>query len=395
MIKTYFLLLFSLIVSYSYSQEIFTLNQGGTDQKAYFSEVNYESVRDKIIVKAIINGKNYRFIVDTGAPNMITKKVFEALNPTILKKIPIADANNKTDSLTVVLLSEIKLGNVTFNNIPTLVAEDTFIFDCHEVDGFIGSNMLRNTIVRFSSKDHKIILTDETIQLPLNKNQRSDLILTPAQSSPFLTTTVKGKGKGKIELLFDTGMEGMFDLALKHYAILEKENIFDELAKSNGQGLLGLNGLGNDTIQHLLRVPELTINGTLFKNVSIQTTPNLNSRIGANLLKYGIVTVDYKNKKFYFEPFDTTVDLLEKHFPITISIKKNKAVIGTVWDEKLKDEISQGDELLAVDDMNYEDINPCDLITKTKILEGKTQVTLTLKNSKGLLKKIFISKSIQ
>ena len=58
----------------------------------------------------------------------------------------------------------------------------------------------------------------------------------------------------------------MFDLALKHYAILEKENIFDELAKSRGLGTLGLKGVGKDTTQYLLRVLELNINEAIFKN---------------------------------------------------------------------------------------------------------------------------------
>lgn len=395
MIKIYFIFLFSLIFSYSHSQDQFTLSEGFTTQKSYFSEIHYISVRDKIIIKASINGKNYRFILDTGAPTMITRKVFNELNLAILKKISINDANDKKDSLSIVNLNKVVLGDIIFNDVPALIAEDAFIFDCHQVDGFIGSNMLRNTIIKFLAKDQKLIITDDGIKLSLNKKYASNLFLTPSQSSPFFKLKVKGKDTGSIELLFDTGMEGMFDLSLKHYAVLEKEKIFDELAVSSGLGPFGLFGSGNSTAQYLLRVPELNINGTIFRNVSIQTTSNSNSRVGVELLKYGTVTLDYKNKKFYFEPFNNTIDLLRMHFPISFTIKNNKTIVAIVWDSNLNREVSPGDELIAVNDVNYRDIDPCDLLIKPQIFEGKTQAILTLKNSDGVIKKISMSKSIQ
>lgn len=392
--KLCLLLLLGLTTLFCDAQNI-SMNQGGTEQMAYFSVIDYEVVREKIIVKASLNGKSYRFIVDTGAPNMITKRVFNELQPAQVKKIPVGDANGKADSLSLFMVDEFKLGDVVFKQIPTLVSNDPFIFDCHQVDGFIGSNMLRNSIVRFSQKDHQLTLTDQVEKLLLNKKQASDLFLTPVQSSPYFTLKAKGKNKGSIQLLFDTGMEGMFDLALKHFAKLEKEQIFEVLAKSRGLGVLGLNGIGTDTTKYRLRVAELTINGALLKNVPVQTTPNNNSRIGAELLKYGVVTVDYQNKKFYFEPFDTSVDLFETSFPVSITLKNNKAIISTVWDEKLKTEINLGDELIAIDEINYKDIDPCHLITKPKMFEGKTQATLTLGKANGEVKKVTISRSIQ
>ncbi|MNW09158.1 hypothetical protein D3C71_2060910 [compost metagenome] len=83
------------------------------------------------------------------------------------------------------------------------------------------------------------------------------------------------------------------------------------------------------------------------------------------------------------------------HFPISFTIKNNKTIVAIVWDSNLNREVSPGDELIAVNDVNYRDIDPCDLLIKPQIFEGKTQAILTLKNSDGVIKKISISKSIQ
>lgn len=390
--KIYFILLLSLVTFCSYSQKKFTLNEGDVAQKGYFTEIEYENIRGKVIVKSTLNGKVYRFIVDTGAPNVITKALFKELNPTVLSKIQAQDGNGKMDSITVVRLNEITLGNVVFNGVPALVSNDSFIFDCHHVDGFIGSNMLRNSIVQFSSKDHKMILTDQASKLPLNKKYASDLVVNLAQSSPYFKVKVKGEDKGIVELLFDLGMEGLYDLSLRHYSILEKEKIFTVLAKSKGSRVMSLNGIASDTTLYQLRLPELNVNGAILKNVSVQTTASSNSRIGSDLLKYGLVTLDYKNKKFYFDPFESSVDLYKKELPISITLKDNKMVIGVIWDQKLKDKVSPGDQVVAIDDIDYSNIDPCNLITRPSLFEGKDQFTLTLQGKDGVIKKVTINK---
>lgn len=390
--KLCFILVLCFLTTISSAQQNFTLNSGGPKQRGYFSSVNYEKVREKLVIKATINGKVYRFIVDTGAPNMITKAVYDELKPAVLKKLPVKDANNQMDSLTIVSLSEITLGNIVFNDIPTLVAKDAFIFDCLKVDGFIGSNMLRSSIVQFSSKDSTMTVTDQPEKLSLDKKHSSDLLLNSAQSSPFLKTTISGKKKGSVQLLFDTGMEGLYAIALKHYSLLESKNIFEVLASSTGSTTLALHGTGNDTTQYKLKIPELEVNGAVFKNVMAQTTPSENSRIGAELLKYGITTVDYQNKKFYFEPFQSTLDLQSGSFPVTVISKNDKLVIGIVWDDTLKDKIKVNDEVIAIDEIDYTRLSPCEMLINGKLFEGKTKATLTLRSADGTINKVDVIK---
>jgi len=385
-------ILLGLSAACAYAQESFTLNQGAASQKNYYTEIAYEDIRWAPIIKVTINGKEYRFAVDTGAPNTITKSLFEGLKSKILNKIPVHDANGEVDSLVIASLKEITVGNVVFNDIPTVVAEDSFFFDCLKIDGFIGSNMLRNSIVHFSSKNHKIILTDQPEKLNLKQQQATDLYLSPSQSEPFTTIIFIGKNAGTIGTLFDTGSKALFDLSLFHFAGTQGAEVFKVLAKSKGRNSVALYGTGLDTVQYRIRVPEFRINGTSFKNVNANTTPAEQSRIGSQLLNYGTVTVDYKNKKFYFEPFQTSVDLLQGMFPVTIMPKDNKIFIEMIWDEQLKEKLSVNDQVLAINDIDYTNISLCDFLLKTDLYEGKNQAVLTLKSLNGMIKKVVIYK---
>src|SRR5215217_2588224 len=384
------MLLLSLRTTISCAQQEFTMNQGGTIQKNYFTEIGYEDIRWAPIVNVTINGKTYRFLVDTGAGNAITKKLFDELKPEVMKKIPISDANNETDSLNIVNLKEIKIGDLVFNNITTIVPKDPLIFDCMKIDGFIGSNMLRNSIVQFSSKTRKIVITDQPEKLNLQQKQGTDMHLTPSQSLPIVTLAFVGKGSGTIPTLFDTGFADFFNLALFHFNATQQAEVFNVQAKSTGRNSLGLYGFGNDTIQYRLQVPELHINGTVFKNVNHNTTVGDDSIIGARLLDYGVVTVDYKSKKFYFEPYEASFDLSNGWFPVSVIPRDDKIWIGMIWDEQLKGKINLNDQVLAIDGVDYAHVSTCEFMMKTVIFNGTSQAVLKLRGADGKIREVTI-----
>jgi hypothetical protein len=76
-----------------------------------------------------------------------------------------------------VSLKEIKIGNTTFAGIPTLVNLPDQL-KCWHVDGIVGSNLLRNSIVVFDGQKHQIIITDQLDKLPF-LNKKNSGILQP------------------------------------------------------------------------------------------------------------------------------------------------------------------------------------------------------------------------
>jgi hypothetical protein len=390
--KYFIVAILSLSLWHNCEAQPYELNQGGTSQQGYFSPITYDDILGKIIVTAVIHQKTYRFILDTGAPNTISRSLYNLLQPPVVGKIPVADQSGAIDSLQVVSIDSILFGNVLFKNIPTLVADNRLLFDCIGVDGFIGSNMLRYSIVRFSSRERTITLTDDIKRFSLRKSKSSDLFLNKSGSNPYIWIRLKNRQKAKEQLLFDSGDAGFYSLSLGHYKVLQKWNIFNLKAQGVGNNTMGLHGFAKDTIQYRVGVPELFVCKQKFQNISIQTTSDFNSRLGSKLLEYGVVTLDYRNKKFYFEPFTKEVDLTERQFPISPSFRNDTLVVGIVWGEKYKELISVGSPIMKINGVDAQNIGPCDFFTMLSPFQTLDSMELTIKNRDGIATAVTIER---
>jgi len=390
--------LFLLISTFVHAQENISLNFGGTKQKNYYTEVPYENVSDKLIIKVTYNGKQYRFLLDTGGPDIITKALFDevkpvGLDPATLKRVPVSDAGGRSDSLSMVILNGLAIGDVVFNEVPALVTNDPFLFDCLDIDGSIGSNMLRNSILHISSKDQKIILTDQPEKLNLSGQTSSELYVEQFQSLPIVDVKMLSNGgSGSIPMLFDTGASEFISIALNQFLLIEPHGFFTVTGKARGSSDIAAHGLEKDSTKYRLRVADVQVVGGSFKNVGMETSLNDGSSIGALLLNHGDVTVDYIHKKFYFNPYKPVADLLREPFPISVTLKEGKVIIGLVWDEGLKDKISVNDQVLAIDDVDLSLISPCDFLLLKKLYKGGNQATVKVKRADGKVQTVVLNK---
>jgi predicted aspartyl protease len=389
--KYQILLVLALFMANACKAPFYPMNQGGTSQKNYFSVVKFESFHGFMIVTAKIKGDDYKFMLDTGAPNCVSKALQKKLNFKVLNKFSIGDSNGNKDSMTAVIVDAIEFGGVTFNAVPTLVMDSPLFIDCMKVDGLIGSNMLKNSIVRFSYTDRTITLTDDIEKLNISEKYASDMVVTSGQSSPLIRVKLEGKGKNPEQLLFDTGFNGFYDFADRHYKTFENRDVFSVEAEGYGRSSVGIHGNSKDVSCKKLNVHEMNVNGTAFQNISTETSTDPNSKIGHKILEFGNATLDYKNKKFYFEPFKEKVDMKEKTFPFRARINDDKLFIGIVWDDKLKENVEIGDQIIAIDGVNCEQVSICNAASG-KLFAGKDTAKLTIKDKNGLIKDIVIEK---
>ncbi|MCF6317920.1 MAG: hypothetical protein L3J83_01375 [Proteobacteria bacterium] len=96
------------------------------------------------------------------------------------------------------------------------------------------------------------------------------------------------------KVLFDTGMTGLYNLSRNKLLEFEQNN---SVVKDNMNSPL---------------IAKISIAQATFKNTPVIVSNTANSRIGMDLLKYGNVTLNFKNKKMYFDPFDQEIDLVNK-----------------------------------------------------------------------------------
>ena len=373
---------------YSFGQE-FSFNQGGAIHKDYYDVITYETNNDKIFINVEINGKKRKFLFDTGSTTLISESLFREINPALIYKQVVVDMFKNKDTLKVVSLNDLKLGSIIFNDIPASVIQSSpDWFKCLNVEGIIGSNILRNSIVQISSINHTVTITDNQKKLTLSKDNISKLKLIKS-SYPFIKISIN---KIPLEVIFDTGNGAFFSLSngmMNNIIKGEKNKPFETISTGFGANSFGLFGAENNTEMFRLRIPLLQINKGKFENTIVETSSIVQSSIGSELLKYGTVTLDYLNKNFYFEPFESEINLEEKKWPVSPTVFNRQITVGVVWGE-LKGQINLGDKIIAIDSTNYENWDICNLLGLK--LKDKDKATLTLKDNSGIVKQIEIHK---
>jgi len=188
--KKYIILTYLLaLIQLSHAQNNFNPSEGILTPKDYFTVIPYENVNGKLIIKVEVSGKPYRFIFDTGmSVTMVNKKILDDSNNSTFS-IHISDQSGKEDSVLVDKLNHIRIGDTDFNEVPVIAKDidENPLFTCFNVDGYLGSNLLAHTIVRISSTDKTITLTDNPSKLQLNKEQSSEILFISEENRlPFI-----------------------------------------------------------------------------------------------------------------------------------------------------------------------------------------------------------------
>jgi hypothetical protein len=398
--KNAFYLIFMMLVSTAtFSKEFISLNGGNIEQAKYFERINYQKIKGKIIVEVTINSKPYKFFFDTGAPFSISEKVYKELNPQAIEKMDIQDQSGAKDSMQVIMLPKLNMGDLVFINTPGLVLpqNNSRVFDCFGVDGTIGSNMLRNSVVQFDDQNNQLTITDNAKIFYLKKKQYQQLELSNVQSSPYIKVLLqKGIQKGDDKILFDSGSSDFYEMCNGAFNFFQgRFDLMDKIAEGEGSFTLGVHGFADKQKGHAVNIPELVINTTKFNKVFVHTTSNGESRIGSKLLRYGKTTLDYKNKHFYFEPYENIDldELSERLWSIGTIFQNGKTVIGIIWDKSLEKDINLGDEILKFKGANFATMDLCSIIRSEDNSTSNVEADIELKDIKtGQIKRIKIKR---
>ncbi|MES2487778.1 MAG: retropepsin-like aspartic protease [Bacteroidota bacterium] len=384
-----------LCLNVAFAQNIKTVNKGKVIQKNYNTSVPYKDIRGLAIVQAVIKGKTYNFIVDTGALSAISQELYEELGLKSEAVLEVDDSSKLRQSMKLVTLPPVEVGDITFKDVPAVVADNSAFFECLGIDGFIGSNMLRNSVVKFSYKDKTVSFTDKLKNFSTDKKKSADLLKDKFQSNPYLWVNLKNNDfEGSETLLFDSGMIGLYDLSLTAYeGTFQKANLFSVLHQAVGAFSLGINGVESKTEHFMLLTPELTFAGATLKNVTTTTTSDNKSRIGSEILKHGDVIVDYPHRQLYFNPYkDGQIDVAEKNWPVQPVIKEGKFVIGIVWDQSYNDRINEGDTIIKFGEIDYSNMDPCDTLKLNPKPDTDTAVMVLKDIETGEIKEVELTK---
>ncbi len=371
-------LICSFFILSSFGQNL-DLNNGNFVDPNYFIELPFQKINNKIIVDIEVGGKKRKFILDTGAPMVISEELFNELNYTILSKQSVSDISQNKDSLLFVKIDSLKIGNNFITEISAIVLTNNLIMDCLKVDGFIGSNVLRNSVIQFDTKNQIIIITNNISKLKLDLLRGNDIMLDQ-QSSPYLKFNI---GEKISEFaLFDSGSDEFYSMANEKIEKFRKAKDFKIIYKSSGSNTLGMTGFADSKESSLMFIPFIKLNGVKIDNVISESNNDINSRIGVKILDYGRLTLDYKNKKCFFEPYSTNQEFESNQLQISLNFINNHLCIGKIWTRKLSQQVEIGEKIVSINNRNVDNMTPCEAI-KNPPLNGSSILKIDVKKNNG------------
>lgn len=264
-------------------------------------EIPFEFVKNKIIIPVSIDGSTYQFILDTGGVLGVSNKVKNAKQLAEIDKLTVSDINKNKIAISTVLVPQISIGNWTFTAKKAFIDDLTekYPSSCYETDGMIGRDFFEDAILQFDYSRKVLRLSKNRNAFKLDENKRTPLKVAE-NGLPKVALKINQKEEF---LVFDSGSADFFSYKTATAKKTKRKNKQEKLI-FEGIFSYGIT-MDNPKIdkRYRLKVDQLDIAGTTFENFYTDFSKATQSRIGAAILYHGVVTIDYKQKWFYFEPF--------------------------------------------------------------------------------------------
>jgi len=331
-------------------------NQGRTLQNEYFDTISFNYIRGKIVLPVIIQQDTFDFIFDSGAPTIVSEEIMERFSYPLLGADTIRDTHRNKKNRKIAVVQKISLGDIDFGNIPAIVSSfHKLPWSCFNVDGFIGSNLLRNSVVKINL-DSRQLLVSNTLrpEMDYQKMQYVDINLDH-QSSPYVKLTLGNNFKSNF--LFDTGSDDFINLNQEEFQHIKSTLKIENLRDGYGSGTMGLFGPGKKGNTYKLRLDSLIFCDYRITNPSLKVT-GADSKIGSKILEYGPVILNYAKRKLYFYSKENPVKYKEfstSEFGFSPVLEDNQLKFGLIWENSVADSIGlkPGYRILRINEYDF------------------------------------------
>jgi len=333
------------------------VNQGGPVAASYKSTIPFDYIRDKVIVPVTIGGEERRFLFDTGAITMISQSLFREMGYPVFGKGRFSDIHQNTDTTKVVKIPQLQLGGVVFRDLPAMVYDlNRLPWSCFRIDGIIGSNMMRHSVVQVDLQRQRMIISDDLYKLDMGGAKAGKMELDK-QSSPYVRVTFADRQEASF--LFDSGSDGFVNVHRSFFRKIEDEVHLQRERKGRGSNAMGMIGTGSDDRVYRFMLDSFSIAGHSFFQPNIEVT-HTRSKVGSQLFRYGSVTLDYPSATFYYEANRDTLRYRDDRgadFGFIPVVKNDTFRVGLVWEHSLVDSLGlkPGYRILRINDYHFAD----------------------------------------
>lgn len=276
---------------------------GYVDDKDGVTHVPFDLVNNHVYVDAKVDGQPARFLVDTGAVNLLTPSAAKRLGISSAGKLSINGAGDNAVELSLAQARHFQVGDA---HLPHPVF---YVIDLGQqlnsmgvhYDGFIGYETFRRFVTTFDYAARVLSFAEPSRYRP--PSNAVALTFEQDDRAPVLSGTLDGI---PLRLWIDSGSRGSLSLNspfVRSHGLLEKY-------RAGGEAVLGW-GIGGPARAHPARLGVLSLGGIDVEGLAgdLSTTDkgalaisDYGAILGGGVLRRFTVGLDYGAKRMYLTP---------------------------------------------------------------------------------------------
>jgi predicted aspartyl protease len=373
--------------------------------KKFLEEFMYEENQGLMFLNVKINGEkqSFKFLVDTGAPTVISPQVAQLVKSKIGRNQMVGSGGSQKDSLQLGLLDTVRIGNLTFTQITCIIApfNQGEIMKCLEIDGIIGANLMSTAIWQFDRQAKKITVTDQRKKFRNTKNTEVlPIRLFGWQRSPLLTVKVNRQITETI--LIDTGFGGFFTWSRTTFLRAKSRNMLDttRICVGYGASVESIFGKDIDSATYRMNLHEIAYGKQIITNPVAEIDLDDGSKFGVDWFDLYLITIDFKNGKIALTPRENTN--YEKNwetFGFSAYLQENDLRISYLVENSpaTRAGLKLGDRVLEINGLSFRTIQPqnrCELFLKFFEIQKKEESIALTFAREGETQQINLNKEI-
>lgn len=345
----------------------------------------------RVYVPVTIGGRNYHFLLDTGAGmgGIYSDTHVDGAKP--VGHITSHDANGWSHTTPVMSLPPMQLGKLTVTDYRVNVVNRPP--GVRNADGIVGFDIFNKGLLgKIDVRQKHLILTDRKTlfrdEPGYEARYRLNFHVPQVTVSPF---------EGfKEAVRFDTGDRSLYTISRETFERATKEvdqRLIDSQTEGRTFGHLRMSHYGAETTDEVaaLCLWQLRWGDYSFYNVRTLTAQG-RSTIGAALLSYGSVIINPHKRRLIFQPYEGGEGtMVDNHLPDIYYVPLHgMASVGLVWEDSdpYRQGFRQGDVILQINDTPIRSFRQ---FTTYPFIVGMTY-TFTVRDKESRTKQVRLTK---
>lgn len=367
-----------LLISCSPQKKLAKLFEDGyTEQQSFKVEIPFEYKLGLMFIKVELNNKTYDFILDSGAANILSKELAEALGRKGLLTVNVGGHQSNFQPMDFTTIEALSIGGIKFEETAAGIGDfnQSKELSCLKIDGIIGANLMRLAVWEIDFSNQIITITNTKESLALGAKTKKIPFYTDAAYKAYFSLRINGIEEKWV--LIDLGSNGGFNLSYSNYDKIQKELSKNKKALEYGYPGSGYYGFGTIDSTYYLQVDRFSMGAIDLDNQILRFSKSVTPTIGTAFLKNYDVVLNWKDKEILLSPHTPYDNQKLTHNGITINYEDGALKIASLIKESEAETlgIQLGDKIIQLNGKDYAAITQeayCDLIVQ--LIGGNNQI---------------------